>query len=163
MKADTTYLPFTICDGYTRKAYIAPVPNLHGELRIEFRPMNHKARELIAEQIERFRERARESGSSTVEDQENLVYGMLNSRITKWSATKEDGSPLQKDETTISILHPNYIDRLYRIVCSRDGGDTDPMLAKSTAQTRKDIDQTVLAAIHGTSVQSEEEDADRKN
>lgn len=154
MKSNS-FLSYTIPDdGYTRSGYIAPVLNLHGEVRFKFRPMIHETREKLNESLQ---------NSKTVLDAQKLIVGMISGRITEWSICGKDKSGLTIDANTVRRLLPRLIERFYAIISGREGGDTDPLNTMDSEAYNGDVDAATLAEINGTTATVQAEVNDIKN
>lgn len=141
-------------DGYTRSAYIAPVLNLHGEVRFKFRPMIHETREKLNESLQ---------NAKTILDAQKLIIGMISGRVTEWSISGKDKSLLPRDPATVRLLLPRLIERFYAIISGREGGDTDPQVSMDADMVNGDVDAATLAEINGTTAAVQVEVNDIKN
>lgn len=106
-----------IHDGLTLKAYVAPSPRLHGEVRLEYRPST-------VTELNRFLDGLKNRSLAALAKAEAAAVAK---KLVAWDVTDHDGNPVDPCEVAVLSLHPNLFRRLKEIVVyGTDGGDADP-------------------------------------
>ena len=131
MKA-ATYLH----DGYTRPGYIAPEPDLHGELRFVFRPGVVEERGQLVDAAQRM--------ASDAYDRHLAVY--LAEKLVRWELVDEQGQEVPVTADHILRLHPELFIALEQIVLGWIASDVDPLWADDDKQRVSDERQAAAAS-----------------
>jgi hypothetical protein len=125
-------------DGYTLDAYLSPVPLIHNEVRIKFRPTDILERSVYLA----FREKASEK--QITEKLANVLAG----KIESWNLverTKDAVVPMPILPEKIKRLKVSLWMRLVNIVIwGVDGGDVDPGLPTKEMGDQIDSDMEAL-------------------
>lgn len=137
MSDELCYIPDD--DGYTDKAYIGRIPNLHPAVRITFRPVRPDVRFFINDQLK---------GKSTVEG-EKMIAQQVADNIVDWNIKQANGEKAPINAKFVFSLKAPLFRRLSSIVYfGIDGGDPDP--ESSSDERQEKLKAQVKAISDGT-------------
>lgn len=100
-----------IDDGYTRRAYIAARPGVHGALEIVYRPMLAEERDTLYAAVERKQPR----------EQVRMIAIAIAERVESWSA-----ADVAVSADNVRRLQPALFNRVYNLINGSLGSDAYP-------------------------------------
>lgn len=150
--SDTTTKSNFIPDGYNATAYIAERPRVHFESRFTFRPALHGERAKISADIAA----AKDANTASM-----VMYREIEKRVVEWDQVNRKGEPLKPTAVNIARLAPEFVERLFSVVCGFGPADSDP--ATSGVVVVAEPDELTALLEGGPAVADAAQGADSKN
>lgn len=147
----TTIRSNFIPDGYTTTGYIAERPGVYFESRFSYRPVLHGERNKITADIGS----AKDSNTGSM-----VIYTVLERQLVDWDQVDRNNKPLKPTKTNIARMAPEFIERLFNVVCGFGPSDIDP--AKKTVEVPA-VDELAALLEGGQAATDAQQEADAKN
>jgi len=151
-EANGNWPPCYIMDGYTQRAYIRGLFNVHGPCRFDFRPALLQDRAVIYGEIAR---------TQDARKQEAIQAATIARYVSNWNLKKGDGSPIAIDTKDILRLRQKLVTRIFTIVCGEEGGDIDP--EADDFMTAAQIDDELTMVLAGSRPEEREAEAEKNS
>jgi hypothetical protein len=120
------YIP----DGQTTKAFIAGIPNIHGDAHIEFRPMLHDEQYALARELPRL----------DAKTASKVIVESVCRFVVSWDCKKPDGSPVAREFEDVKRMPSQLVARLYSIISGWDGGDLEAGARIAQSESEASLD-----------------------
>ena len=140
-----------IPDGYTKSAYIAERPGIYYECRFKHRPVLHGERNQVQAAIGS----AKDSNAASA-----VIYRLIEKNIVEWDQVDQADKPLKCTAVNIARMAPEFIERLFNVVCGFQPSDHDPATGQPAVP---EADELTRLLEGGSSATDAQQEADAKN